>query len=87
MGLKRGTFRLTREFEPWMIEALRFHVESGCSVRSFFGKYKIHPVTFGQWLNDIPEMRAINLQYKAYINEKRRSKINWRNGNVDSQET
>lgn len=67
----RGRKRL-KELEPWMIQALRKHINEGWSFMSFSGKYWIDSVKLHEWARTNEEVKKIRDDYNASkIHQKR----------------
>ena len=66
--------RYLDKLEPWMIEAFRKHVDEGWSARTFPNRHKICQVAFHDWMQEVPELIAINKRYKSTLPSSRRGK-------------
>lgn len=59
-------------YEPWILEALRAHIEQGWSFTSFAGKHKIPAEKLLKWAREIPELDAIRNEYNLNARKPRR---------------
>lgn len=67
--------KLIREFQPWMIDACKKHIEEGHSLSSFTGKYNIAVDRWSSWVNEVKELDEIRNHYLMRLSGKKRFNI------------
>lgn len=67
--------KMIKEFAPWMVHAVREHVNQGYSYGSFGGRYCISQVLWNRWSKEVAELVEIRLRYN------KRSRVVMRAGN------
>lgn len=63
---------LIRRFHPWMVEALKTHLEEGWSLSTFPVKHNIDKPSWGGIIKKSDELLDIRQQYMKALHDKRR---------------